>query len=250
VGSLVDATFGYATELDRALGYEANAGGTSYLGPDPMAWLGTSVASSLINITANRSLEGGLATVKWDDDGVTPQDFPIVTAGQLVDYQTIRDQAPHLSHWYTSHHRPVVSHGCAASDDARAMPLSMIPNLVLTPTAGGPTVDEMMTTIDKGIAIVNGYAHTDFQAKNGVLSNGRVYQVRDGKKVARLAKAAVLFSSTELWKSVAAIGGPTSVVHTSQSETKGQPDQTTAHTVSGVALTLTKQALIDTTRKA
>jgi TldD protein len=250
VASLVDATFGCATELDRALGYEANASGTSYLGPDPMTWLGTAVASPLITLTANRSLAGGIATVKWDDEGITPTDFSLITAGQLVDYQTTRDQASHLTAWYTSRQQAVQSHGCAASEDARTVTLSMIPNLALTPNATGPTVDELIAGMSKGIAMAGSVAETDFQAKNGTLSKGRIYEVKDGKKVARLANAAVLFSSSELWKNVAAVGGPTSVAHVAQGESKGQPGQGTVHTVSGVALALTKQAVIDATRKA
>jgi TldD protein len=250
VASLVDATFGAATELDRALGYEANAGGTSYLGPNPSQWLGTAVASPLVNITANRSVLHGLATVKWDDDGVVPSDFPLITAGQLVDYQTTRDQAPHLRTWYGSHQQAVHSHGCAASEDAQTVSLSMIPNLALTPSASGPTVDEMIADMGKGIAMIGSTAATDFQAKNGTLSYGSAYEVKGGKKVARLAHAAILFSSTEFWKNVTTVGGPGSVAQTAQNETKGQPDQSTVHTVSGVALTLTKQALIDDTRKA
>jgi TldD protein len=250
VASLVDATFGHATELDRALGYEANAGGTSYLGPDPMTYLGTTVASPLVTVTANRSMDGGLATVQWDDDGVTPRDFPLITAGQLVDYQTTREQALHLRDWYASRHQPVASHGCAASADAQTVPLSMIPNLTLKPNTSGHTLDEMMTGMGKGIAIMDGIATTDFQAKNGTLAKGRVYEVKDGKKVARVANAAVLFSSTELWKNVTAIGGPASMIQRGQGESKGEPGQATLHTVSGVALALKQQAVVDITRKA
>jgi TldD protein len=250
VARLVDATVGRATELDRALGYEANAGGTSYLGPDPMQWLGMQVASSLVHITANRSMAGGLATVKWDDDGVLPADFPLVTAGHLVDYQTTRDQAPHLNAWYHQRQQPMRSHGCAASDDARTVPLSMIPNLAVTPTSGGPAFEEMLAGMDTGIAIIDSVASTDFQAKNGTLDKGQVYEVRGGKKVARLANAGVLFSSTELWKKVTAVGGPASVVSCACSEAKGEPTQRTVHTVSGVALGIAKQAVIDTMRKA
>jgi TldD protein len=250
VARLVDATFGRATEVDRALGYEANASGTSYLGPDPMDWLGTAVASPLIHITANRSVAGGIATVKWDDEGVLPTDFPLVTAGQLVDYQTTRDQAPHLRAWYAQHQQSVVSHGCAASDDARVVPLSMIPNVALTPSPSGPTLDALIAGMPKGMAMLESLADTDFQAKNGTLSRGRVYEIHNGKKVARIANAAVLFSSSELWKHVTTVGGPSSVAHVAQGEAKGQPLQTTMHTVSGVALALKQQAFIDMTRKA
>jgi TldD protein len=250
VASLVDATLGRATELDRVLGYEANAGGTSYLGPNPMDWLGTAVTSPLVNITANRSLAGGIATVRWDDDGVTPADFPLVAGGQLVDYQTTRDHTPQLHAWYTSRQQPVQSHGCAAAEDARTVTLSMIPNLTVTPKASGPSVQDLIARMEKGVAMLGSTVATDFQAKNGTIAKGQVYEVKAGKKVARLVNAGVLFSSTGLWKNVTAIGGPASVVHTAQGEAKGEPMQSTMHTVSGVALALKQQAVIDVTRKA
>src|SRR5690606_18933366 len=40
VASLLDGTIGRATELDRAMGYEANSGGTSYLN-DTLAMVGS-----------------------------------------------------------------------------------------------------------------------------------------------------------------------------------------------------------------
>jgi TldD protein len=123
VASLLDQTFGRATELDRALGYEANAGGTSYLGPDPMTWLGQSVASPLMTITADRTHPTGVATVQWDDDGVKPEAFPLLQEGHVVDYQTTREHAPRLSPWYATRHQTVRSHGCAASEDARSVTL-------------------------------------------------------------------------------------------------------------------------------
>ncbi len=60
-GRIMDGTLGRATELDRALGYEANAGGTSYLN-DPLGMLGTyQVGAPRITVTANRSERGGAA---------------------------------------------------------------------------------------------------------------------------------------------------------------------------------------------
>ena len=45
MAKLVYQTLGVTTELDRALGSEANADGTSYLGPDPLRFLGTPVTA-------------------------------------------------------------------------------------------------------------------------------------------------------------------------------------------------------------
>jgi TldD protein len=247
--SVLDATFGQATEVDRALGDEANAEGTSYLGPDPMQWLGQVVASPVVNVTANRSLDGGVATVKWDDEGVVPHTFPLITAGHLVDYQTTRGSANVLASWYQQKHQPIQSHGCANAEDGQAVTLSMIPNLLLAPSATGPTWKEFVVGLKKGLAIRGGSAWTDFQAKNGMVS-GLTYEVKDGKVVSKLRHAGILFSAIELWKSVTALGGPVSVAHRAYREVKGQPSQRIWHTVSAVPAALKNQAVVDVTRKA
>jgi TldD protein len=251
VANLLDETFGRATELDRALGYEANAGGTSYLGPDPMTWLGQPVASPLMTITADRTHPTGVATVKWDDDGVAAEEFPLVQGGQLVDYQTTREHAPHLSAWYGTRHQVVRSHGCAASQDAQSVTLSMIPNLTIAPNASGPAFLDMVAGLPKGVAIAGAYANADFQAKNGMLWRGTFYDVKNGKRVAKLTNnAGVLFSTLELWKHVTALGGPASAASMAMSEYKGEPGQTTTHTINSVAVAFKQQAVVDLRRKA
>jgi len=59
---------GHPTELDRALGYEANYAGTSFMTPDKLGKL--KYGSDLINLTADRTQKYGLATRGYDDDGV------------------------------------------------------------------------------------------------------------------------------------------------------------------------------------
>ena len=114
---LVSRTIGAASELDRALGFEANAGGTSYLGPKPLALLGTlRVASPIMTITSDRDFPGGLATVRWDDEGVIPDTASLVTNGMLSDYQTTRSTASFLAPWYLQQQRTTRSHGYAASE--------------------------------------------------------------------------------------------------------------------------------------
>src|ERR1022692_861605 len=87
----IHESIGHSTELDRALGYEANFAGTSFLTTDKMGKF--QVGSELINIFGDRTNEGGLATVKYDDDGVLTTKFPIIEKGIFKHYQTIRDQA-------------------------------------------------------------------------------------------------------------------------------------------------------------
>src|SRR5690606_24505493 len=90
----IHESIGHPTELDRAMGYEANYAGTSFIAP-PEAQLGTpKYGPSLMNIQGDRSQEGALSTIGYDDDGERPDDFLIVKDGMFNDYQTTREQAP------------------------------------------------------------------------------------------------------------------------------------------------------------
>jgi TldD protein len=252
MAGLVDATLGRATEVDRVLGYEANASGTSYLGPDPLKTLGTSVASPLVNVTADRSLSTGLATVQWDVEGVTPDDFPLIREGVLVDFQTTREQASWLAPWYQRAGTPVRSHGCAAAEDALSLPMQMTPNLTLAPSPAGRGFEDLVSQLADGIVAEEVETSMDFQCRNGVLSaqyQGVFYQVKQGKRVARLKNADILFNSPEFWKNLIELGGAASVVHVPGSESKGSPEQSTMHTIRAVPAVIKNVAVIDRTRK-
>jgi TldD protein len=259
--TVLDATLGRATEVDRAVGYEANATGTSYLGPDPLTVLGTAVANPMITVTANRSLPGGLATVQWDAEGVMPDDFALVREGTLVDYQTTREQAPWLAPWYQKAGISVKSHGCATAGDASVPMLQLTPNLALTPAATAKSYEDLVAGITNGLALEGCTATTDFQCRTGKISGGTIYQIRNGKRVAQIGNAGVLFETSGFWKNVTALGGAASVVQTPQHEVKGeqmlqvkvdlsQPSQSAMHTVSGVPTVVDNLAIIDLTRKA
>src|SRR5918999_2307775 len=95
----IHESIGHPTELDRAMGHEANYAGTSFLAP-PRERLGTTkLGPDFMNILRDRSQEGGCATIGYDDDGVKPEDFLIVKNGIFNDYQTTREQARWLDWW-------------------------------------------------------------------------------------------------------------------------------------------------------
>jgi TldD protein len=244
MGRLIGETIGAATQLDLALGYEANAGGTSYLGPDPFAMLGTSVASPLVTLTANRSRRAGLATVQWDAEGVMPSEFPLVSQGVLVDYQTTREQAAWLAPWYQRHGGIVRSHGCAEAANALSIPMQMMPNLALAPSPSAASLDDLIAGTGKGVALLDSLVQADFQRRNGGLDGG-AYEIRDGKLSAKLLGADVSFASMPLWKSLTALGGAESVEDVGQATTKGQPEQTTLYTVSAVPAAFKNVAIFD-----
>jgi TldD protein len=69
----------HATELDRILGYEANYAGTSFVKLSDVGKL--KYGSKLFNVTADRIIPGGVATIGYDDDGVKTQQWPLVREG-------------------------------------------------------------------------------------------------------------------------------------------------------------------------
>src|SRR5205814_4839674 len=84
----------HPTELDRAMGYEANYAGTSFVAPPEKA-LGTlRFGSELMNIRGDRTQPGSLSACGWDAEGVKPEAFDIISKAIFVAYHTTREQAP------------------------------------------------------------------------------------------------------------------------------------------------------------
>lgn len=250
VARLVDGTFGRATELDRALGYEANAGGTSYLNR-PREMLGSYQAGApALTLTAERSTPGAVGTVKWDDEGVAPDEFLIVKDGVLTDFQTTRESATWLADYYKRAGEPVRSHGCALAPEAVDAPLQHSPNLVLAPGEAVHDFDDLVAGLDDGVAIKGTALEMDFQNVSGMAHGGTVYEVKKGKRVAIIGGAGFLFRAPELWKGLLALGGAASARRYGFGEAKGEPAQTGYHSVIATPTVFKEVALIDPLRKA
>jgi TldD protein len=265
MAALLNATFGVATQLDRALGYEANAGGTSFL-DDPLDMVGTlQVASPLVTVTGNRSAPGQLATVKWDDEGIEPRPFALIKDGVLTDYQTTREQAAWLAPYYTKVGRPIRSNACAAAEDAFGNTLQHTPNLALEPGASTLRLDDLISSVKNGLLLQGGVVfQMDAQARNGLLAISNCREIKNGRLGVQRQHGAVLFNALDLWKHVTAVGGAatTEVIPFSQypyggelgqvfyHPVKGEPAQASSYSVQAVAAILTNQALIDPMRKA
>lgn len=250
VAALVRATLGDATQLDRAVGMEANAGGTSYLGPDPEDYLGTKLGSPILNVSGNRSMHKGLATVKWDDEGVEPETFSIIENGMVVDYQTSREQAPWLSSWYKSRNMPVRSHGCAWAPTADNFPLQHTPNLEVTPGDGAKSFEEMIKNTSRGIAFIEGKVSTDFQSRTGVAGGGGLMrEIVDGELGQGLIGAQILFDSTQIWKNLLELGRESTAETVMATSFKGEPPQSSLCSVQAVAGRFKEIAVVDSMRK-
>jgi TldD protein len=259
VAKILNLTLATAAEVDRTLGYEANATGTSYLGSDPFAVLGTAVASARVNITAERSTPIGLATAKWDDEGVATQDFPLVQNGVLANYPTTREQASWLAPWSAKHGRPVQSLGCARAPDALHEPMQHTSNLILHPGTGSVTEASLESELDHGLHFHTavGFAPTvDWQRRNVFINPVVAVEVRRGKVVGfPSGNMALMINADQFWKNIQAMGGPSSaeylgwnpLLHDSTQpfpSTKGDPERSAPYSISAVPMRVAQLPLL------
>jgi TldD protein len=213
----IHESIGHATELDRALGYEAAYAGTSFATPDKLGSL--QYGSKVMNVTGDRTAEHGLATIGYDDEGVGTQSFDIVKDGLFVGYQLDRRIA-HL----TGQPR---SNGCAFADSASSMPLQRMANVSLRPAEDGPSTEELIAGVDRGIYVIGDKSWSiDMQRYNFQFTGQRFYRIENGRLAGQLRDVAYQATTTDFWNSMEAVGGPqTYVLGGAFNCGKGQPGQ-------------------------
>ncbi|HVY09298.1 MAG TPA: TldD/PmbA family protein [Mycobacteriales bacterium] len=216
----IHESIGHATELDRALGYEANYAGTSFATPDNLNTL--RYGSDLMHVTGDRQAEHGLATIGFDDEGVAGQTWDLVKDGTLVGYQLDRRTAA-LSGYDRSN-------GCAFADSPLHVPIQRMANVSLQPAAGGPSTDELIAGVEDGLYVVGDKSWSiDMQRYNFQFTGQRFFRIKNGKIAGQVRDAAYQSMTTEFWGSMAAVGGPqTYVLGGAFNCGKGQPGQVAA----------------------
>jgi TldD protein len=220
----------HATELDRALGYEANYAGTTFVAPPRQVLGALKFGSPLMHIVGDRDQAGSLAAIGWDDDGVKPDRFDIIRDGVLVDYQTTREQAPMLDWWYRAQGKPVRSHGCSYAWRASDVQFQRMPNVSLMPGDKDLSWEDVIAATDRGIAIMSrGSYSIDQQRYNGQFGGQLFYEIRGGKIVGMLKDVAYQMRTPEFWGSLDLIGGRRSYqLGGTFNDGKGQPVQINA----------------------
>lgn len=226
----IHESIGHSTELDRAMGYEANYAGTSFISPPEKVLGSLRLGPPMMNVIGNRSEVGALATIGYDDDGVQPEDFHIVKDGVFVDYQTTREQAPWLRAWYAKNGKPGRSHGCAYAQSWADVSFQRMPNVSLQPGDKDIGWDDLIAATDKGIAMIGRASYSiDQQRYNAQFGAQLCYEIRKGKIVGQVKDAAYQMRTPDFWNTLDLLGGRKSYMHGGTfNDGKGQPGQANA----------------------
>jgi TldD protein len=219
----IHESIGHATELDRAIGEEANYAGTSFVAP-PEKMLGQlRYGPDFMNVQADRTQEGSLSRVAWDDEGVPADQWLLIDRGVFKDYQTTREQVARIQK-LTGVTR---SHGCSFAESWNAVQFQRMPNISLLPGDRDLSLDDIVSATDRGIVIKNrGSWSIDNQRYNFQFSGQVYYEVRNGKIAGMLRDVAYQSNTPVFWNAMDMIGGESSYwMGGSFSDGKGEPSQ-------------------------
>jgi TldD protein len=218
LGLTMHESVGHATELDRVLGWEADYAGVSFATPEKLN--NYQYGSELINFVGDNTLEGGLATLGFDDDGVPGQKWYIIKDGILKEYGSTRDTALEIG--LNS------SRGCNRATYYFNQPINRIPNLYLLPGTKPLTPGELIADTEDGVYIQGrGSYSIDHHRNNFQFGGDFFWEIKNGKLLRPLKKVIYKSYNPEFWNSCDAICDerfwrPFGVVNCG----KGQPSQT------------------------
>lgn len=189
VAMLIHETIGHTVELDRIRGFESDYTGGSFLKEEDVK-KAFKFASNCVNVISDPTLQYGLGTFLYDDDGIKANKFLILENGILKNL---------ISSNFVSNNN--IS-GCGSrADCGNDIPLVRMSNVNLLP--GDFTKEDIIRDIKYGL-----YLHTykscsiDFNRENFQFSCEIAYEIRNGQLTGRVFKNVVYGGKTiKFWKS-------------------------------------------------
>jgi len=216
----IHESIGHPTELDRAMGFEANYAGTSFATPDKLGKL--SYGSPLVTVIADKTDLPGLATCGYDDEGVKTQKWDLIRDGRFVGYQTTREQAAFIGE--------KESRGTCYAQDFKSFPFQRMPNVSLAPGPKDLGVKDLIAATDDGVYIVGtGSWSIDHQRYNFQFGGQAFYEVKKGKIAGMLKDVAYQAVTLDFWHALDMLGGPKEWrMGGALGDGKGEPSQSNA----------------------
>ncbi|MGQ0812086.1 MAG: TldD/PmbA family protein, partial [Nitrospiraceae bacterium] len=181
---------GHPSELDRALGYEANYAGTSFLTTEKRGYY--QYGSPHVNLVADNTEPGTLAATGYDDDGVACQKWDIIRDGLFVGYCTNREVARKIGE--------ARSRGSNRADSWGSVPIVRIANIGLQP--GRATLDGLIADVKRGIYIEgHGSYSIDQRRYNFQFGGDAFWLIENGKRRHMLRDVIYHGITPEFWRS-------------------------------------------------
>ena len=212
----VHESVGHPTELDRVLGMEAAFAGTSFVAVDDLETL--KYGSDHMNITADATIEGGLGSYGFDDEGVEGQRVDLVRNGILVGFQASRETAASMG--------ATRSNGTMRAEGWENFPLIRMTNVNLLPGSG--SLDDLLADVDDGIFMATNKSWSiDDKRKNFQFGCEIGWEIKNGKLGRMLKNPRYTGITPVFWASLDAVAGPDEWrVWGTPNCGKGQPGQT------------------------
>ena len=193
----IHESVGHASELDRVLGYEESYAGSSFATTEKLGKF--RYGSPLVNLVADATLPGGLATAGYDDDGVKAQRWYIVKDGVLSGYMTNREFCGRVGQER--------SRGCSRADGYSNIPITRICNLSLMP--GNSSTEELVSGIKDGIMMENNTSWSIDQKRLNFQFGCEIgWEIKNGKKGRMVKNPRYQGITPEFWGSCDGIAGP------------------------------------------
>ena len=222
----IHESIGHPTELDRAMGYEANFAGTSFLSPPERVLNKFKYGPPMMNIIGNRTEPGGCSTCGWDDEGVPAQSWSIVDKGIFVNYQTTREMAS----WISNLTKIRESLGTSYGQNWGSIPFPRMPNVSLQPNPQDLSEEDVIAATKRGIYIEGDGSFSIDQQRYNFQFGGQVFwEINNGKRTRMLRDVAYQARTPNFWNSLALLGGKSTYkLGAALNDGKGQPQQSNA----------------------
>lgn len=181
---------GHPSELDRALGYEANYAGTSFLTTEKRGTF--RYGSPHVTLVADNTEPESLAATGYDDDGVACQKWDIVRDGIFVGYCTNREVALKIGE--------MRSRGSNRADSWGSVPIVRIANIGLEP--GSVTREQLIADVKRGIYIEGHGSYSIDQRRYNFQFGGDAFWLIENGKRAHMLRDVIYHGITpEFWNS-------------------------------------------------
>ena len=189
-------SIGHPIELDRVFGMEAGYAGTSFLSTSDLHR--RRVGSPRMNVTADTTTPGGLATIGYDDEGVPAERRPIIRDGVLRGFLDSRETAARLGEG---------AGGYMRAGSWNRVPLIRMANLHLDPGEG--SLDELLADVDDGLYLVTNKSWSiDEKRLNFQFGVEVAWEVKRGKRTRMFRDAVYGGSTPTFWAGLDAVAGP------------------------------------------